>query len=77
MPVDMVKKTLDVCEDKCGKTQILGLQGSEAVSPQELLARLTEAQAGRATRATQVNERLVSALFASFRPVFFRLSSHF
>lgn len=32
--------------------------GSEASSPEDLLRRLTEAQAGRATRATQVNENL-------------------
>ena len=57
-------------EDKCGKTQILGLQGYEAVSPQELLARLTEAQAGRATRATQVNERLGDPFSHAFSTAF-------
>eukprot|EP00435_Cladocopium_sp_Y103_P035654 s2144_g9.t1 len=44
--------------DKSGKTQILGLQGSDASSPEALLSGLKEAQAGRATRATQVNEKL-------------------
>ena len=34
--------------------------GSEASSPEALLSQLREAQAGRATRATQVNEKLGS-----------------
>lgn len=54
--LDHSTKELKIREDKSGKTQILGLQGSEASSPEDLLRRLTEAQAGRATRATQVNE---------------------
>lgn len=54
--LDHSSKELKIREDKSGKTQILGLQGSEASSPEALLSQLREAQAGRATRATQVNE---------------------
>ncbi|CAK9117622.1 unnamed protein product [Durusdinium trenchii] len=54
--LDQSSKELKIREDKSGKTQILGLQGSDISSPDALLSGLTQAQGGRATRATQVNE---------------------
>ena len=54
--LDTNPKELKIREDKSGKTQILGLQTHDVSSSTDLLRVLKDAQAHRATRATQVNE---------------------
>lgn len=54
--LDTNPKELKIREDKSGKTQILGLQTHDVSSSTDLLRILKDAQAHRATRATQVNE---------------------
>jgi len=54
--LDTSPKDLKVMEDKDHRTHVLGVEACEVHSAEELLSLVRDAQAHRATRATQVND---------------------